>query len=102
LNLFINALEAMGKDGRLSVRTGWLPAQKQILVTIQDSGPGIAPEVLPQIFDAFVTNKLSGSGLGLTITHDIIQQHSGRIEAENAAEGGARFIVYLPAKSEGT
>jgi signal transduction histidine kinase len=96
LNLFLNAVEAMPQGGVLSVQTRSLPAQKEILISVKDSGPGIDPDILPQIFDPFVTSKNSGTGLGLTITQDIVQRHNGRIEVENLPEGGAVFHVWLP------
>jgi signal transduction histidine kinase len=72
----------------------------EILFSVRDTGPGINPDILPAIFDPFVTSKSTGTGLGLTITHDIIQQHHGRIEAENQAGGGAIFNVWLPIEDE--
>jgi signal transduction histidine kinase len=96
LNLFLNAIEVMQPGGRLRVRTCNLPAQNEVLLTVKDTGPGIDHEIMPRIFDAFITNKHTGTGLGLTITHDIIQQHHGRITAENDPEGGAVFNVWLP------
>ena len=96
LNLLLNAIEVMDPGGRLSVWTRNLPQQKEILLSVRDTGPGIAPKILPNIFDAFITDKLSGTGLGLTISRDIIEQHFGRIEAENAPEGGAIFNIWLP------
>ena len=59
-------------------------------------GPGIDAEILPRIFDAFITSKHTGTGLGLTITHDILEQHHGRISADNDPQGGAIFSVWLP------
>lgn len=96
LNLFLNAIEIMKPGGRLTVLTQCLTEQQEILLTVKDTGPGIEAEILPHIFDAFITSKHTGTGLGLTITHDIIQQHHGRISAENAPEGGAVFNVWLP------
>lgn len=96
LNLFMNAIEVMQPGGRLTVQTHNLPEPGEILFTVKDTGPGIDLEILPRIFDAFITSKHTGTGLGLTITRDIIQQHHGRITAENAAEGGAAFCVWLP------
>jgi two-component system sensor histidine kinase HupT/HoxJ len=52
--------------------------------------------MLPKIFDAFITSKHTGTGLGLTITHDILEQHHGRIEAANHPNGGAIFYIWLP------
>ena len=96
LNLFLNAIEIMEPGGRLTVQTCNLPAQGEVLLSVKDTGPGIDPEILPEIFDPFVTSKKTGTGLGLTITHDIIEQHHGRIAAENDPRGGAVFNVWLP------
>jgi len=96
LNLILNSVDAMPLDGLLTVRTQHLPGQREILLSIQDTGPGIAPEILPHIFEPFVTGKDAGSGLGLTIVHEIILQHNGRIQAENLKDGGALFSVWLP------
>lgn len=96
LNLFLNAVEAMPSDGNLLVQTEMLPIQDQIMIKIKDTGPGIAPDLLPRIFDAFITDKDTGTGLGLTISHDIIEQHAGHIEASNDPQGGAIFTIWLP------
>jgi signal transduction histidine kinase len=98
LNLFLNAIEVMKPGGGLTVETRFLPQQKEVLLVVKDTGPGIDPEFLPRIFNAFVTNKETGTGLGLTITRDIVQQHHGRITAENDPHGeaGAIFKIWLP------
>jgi len=96
LNLLLNAVEAMKPGGRLTVQTCNVIGQNEILLFVKDTGPGIDPEILPKIFDPFITSKHSGTGLGLTITHDILEQHQGRIEAENDPQGGAIFKVWLP------
>lgn len=96
LNLFINAIEVMKPGGRLTVHTRCLLQQNEVLLSVKDTGPGIDGEILPKIFDPFITDKHTGTGLGLTITHDIIEQHHGRIEARNDPEGGAVFNVWLP------
>ena len=96
LNLFLNAVEVMPPGGRLLVQTMALTAEEEVLFSVSDSGPGIDPEILPKIFDPFITSKNTGTGLGLTITHDIIEQHHGRIEAMNGPDGGAVFQVWFP------
>ncbi len=101
LNLFVNAIEAMQTGGRLIVCTQALPESDQALLTIADSGPGIDPELLPHIFEPFISGKENGTGLGLTITSDIIRRHHGEILAENNPQGGALFKVWLPIKKEG-
>ena len=101
LNLFLNAIEVMKPGGRLTVQTRGLLQQNEIFLSVKDTGPGIDPEILPKIFDPFITSKHTGTGLGLTITHDIIEQHHGRIRAENNPEGGAIFKVWLPIDGRG-
>ena len=96
LNLFMNAVEAMQAGGRLTVSTQRLPGQDRIQFAVTDTGRGIDPEILPHIFEPFITNKENGTGLGLTITADIIRQHDGEIQAENNPGGGATFRVWLP------
>ncbi len=96
LNLFMNAVEAMKASGRLSVSTKHLQAEGEVFLSISDNGTGIEPLILPNIFDAFITNKETGTGLGLTITYDIIIKHQGRITAENNPENGATFKIWLP------
>ena len=103
LNLFLNAIEAMKPGGCLTAETYFRPQQKEVLLVVKDTGPGIDPEIMSRIFDAFITSKETGTGLGLTITRDIIQQHHGRIEAENDPQGeaGAIFKIWLPMEERG-
>jgi signal transduction histidine kinase len=100
LNLFLNAIEIMQPGGCLTVQTQGLVSEREVLFSVRDTGPGINPEILPIIFEPFITSKSTGTGLGLTITHDIIQQHHGRIKAENHPAGGAVFNVWLPIDEE--
>jgi len=69
---------------------------------IHDTGPGIPFDVLPRIFDPFFTTKEvnRGTGLGLTISYGIVQEHGGSIHAENVAGGGATFTIELPAAAK--
>ena len=76
------------------------PQEDRILLTVADTGAGISPDVFHEIFDPFVTNKETGTGLGLTITRDIILHHHGDIRAENNPKGGALFKIWLPAKQK--
>lgn len=97
LNLMINAVEAMPEGGKLTVSTKFLKSAREIMVSVSDTGKGIAPDILPRIFEPFVTNKKSGTGIGLTISHDIVVKHGGRIAAENKpGETGTLFSVWLP------
>jgi len=101
LNLFLNAIEVMEPGGRLTVETRYLHQQNEVLLAVTDTGSGIDAEILPHIFDPFITSKHTGTGIGLTITQDIIQQHHGRIEAANNPTEGATFKVWLPVTNNG-
>jgi signal transduction histidine kinase len=96
LNLFMNAVEAMPDGGALIVQTGSTSDHREVYLRIADTGHGIPAEVLPSIFEPFVTTKESGTGLGLTITHDIIAQHGGRIDVSSEVGHGTEFVVWLP------
>ena len=100
LNLFVNAVDAMPDGGHLAVTTQHLAESGEILITVCDSGPGINHTIFPNIFDAFITSKESGTGLGLTISHEIIQKHHGHIRAQNNPDQGATFNIWLPTNIE--
>jgi signal transduction histidine kinase len=100
LNLVQNAHQAMARQAGAHVLTVRLrPRDGRVAIEVLDSGPGIAPHVLPRIFDPFFTTKApgEGSGLGLSVSYGIVGQHGGRLYAENRPEGGAVFVVELPA-----
>jgi signal transduction histidine kinase len=105
VNLLRNALYAVPSvgeiGGEIAVQSKRLNRNGQpwISVAVEDNGPGIAPDVLPDIFEAFVSTRLDakGTGLGLTVAEGIIHQHGGNIAASNRAEGGACLEVTLPA-----
>ncbi len=99
LNLLMNAVEAMPTGGNLTASTKLLEDTNEILFTVSDTGTGISPAILPNIFEAFVTNKQQGTGLGLTISYDIVIKHLGRITAENDPICGSIFKVWLPTKN---
>lgn len=102
LNLFINAIEAMGSGGELMIRLsreGPLAAET-VLVEVSDSGTGIPESVLMNMFDPFVTTKRQGSGLGLSISRGIADAHNASIYARNNPSGrGATIFLELPAPS---
>jgi PAS domain S-box-containing protein len=99
LNILSNAIHATGSYGTITVKTS--VEKDYAVIEIQDTGCGISEEILPFIFDPFFTTKGSGNtGLGLTITHKIIEKHHGRIEIESKPHKGSTFKVFLPLKSE--
>jgi signal transduction histidine kinase len=98
VNLLRNALNAVEPgSGKIEVRSRNGP--RGVTIAVEDNGRGISPDVLPEIFDAFVSTRLDarGTGLGLTVAEGIVRQHSGTISASNRREGGARLEVTLPA-----
>ena len=100
VNLFRNALNAIESGGHIWTRARQYgrDGKPWVCVSVDDDGPGIQPDVLPDIFDAFVTSRLDakGTGLGLTVAQGIIQQHGGAIHAGNREGKGARLEVVLP------
>ena len=100
VNLLRNALYAIRPGGHIAVHSRqWLRnAQGWVSVSVQDDGPGIPPDVLPDIFEAFVSSRLDakGTGLGLTVAEGIVHQHGGSISASNRPQGGACLEVTLP------
>ncbi len=98
INLVANARQAMGiSGGQLTVRIypDNLRGETAVVVEIEDTGGGIPAAVLRNIFNPFFTTKEDGTGLGLPITHRIVEHHSGEIEVQNR-ELGAAFIIHLP------
>lgn len=108
LNLFFNALDAMGPAGRLTVSTEVLTAENSELVgtpavrvRVQDTGIGIPPENLSRLFEPFFTTKSNGTGLGLPITRRIIHEHRGVITVASEPGQGATFDILLPLAAPG-
>lgn len=109
LNLLINARQAMPGGGRVQLRLSHDVENDMIDLVIRDYGCGIAPEVLPRIFDAFFTTKSGpdasgkgGTGLGLSLCRDIIEAHRGRIRVDSTPGKGTAFTLKLPTVSKGT
>lgn len=97
VNLLVNAAHAMPSGGDIDICTrllneGWIELR------VCDRGEGISVELLPRLFDAFVTTKPAGkgTGLGLSVSHQIVANHGGTIRAENRQGGGACFSICLP------
>ena len=108
-NVILNAQQAMPQGGVVEVRADNLPSDaalppllppgRWIKISIRDRGCGIPADQLPNIFDPYVTTKARGSGLGLTIAHNIITKHDGYITVASEVGGGTTVALYLPASA---
>jgi signal transduction histidine kinase len=98
LNLLLNAVQAIETSGTVRVELSTLEENAAISVT--DTGRGIAPEHLPNIFRPFYTTKGNGTGLGLSLARRIVEDHHGRIEVTSELGKGARFVLVLPFRQE--
>ncbi|MEO5336614.1 MAG: ATP-binding protein [Magnetospirillum sp. WYHS-4] len=110
LNLVKNAIQALGESGRIVVsarrhaapQVACAAGRAMVEIAVADDGPGIPSEVLARIFDPFFTTKPvgKGSGLGLYIAHEIVEEHEGCIAVDSPPGGGAAFHVWLPVPGE--
>jgi signal transduction histidine kinase len=100
MNLMLNGIEAMKDAGGVLTVSSQLGQDGQVLVSVTDTGGGLPPENVHQIFDAFFTTKPRGSGMGLAISRSIIESHGGRIWAPANDGGGAIFHFSLPVSAE--
>jgi two-component system, NtrC family, sensor kinase len=101
LALIMNAIDAMPKGGNLWIEVRPSSDETEVRIQVRDDGAGIAPDILPQIFEPFLTTKESGRGvgLGLAISRGIVERHNGRIEVESELGRGTTFTVTLPAQA---
>jgi len=98
LALVMNALDALPQGGNLWLTTSFSREHNHVRIVVRDDGSGIPPEILPRIFEPFLTTKETGRGvgLGLAISHSILERHSGTIEVQSEAGRGTTFTVTLP------
>ncbi|MEJ2739067.1 MAG: ATP-binding protein, partial [Dehalococcoidia bacterium] len=94
LNLFANASDAMQDGGEIAVSTKI--DEECAVLTLSDTGEGIPEEVKEKIFESLYTTKMNGTGLGLTVTKSIIEEHGGTIEVESVENQGTTFTIRLP------
>ncbi len=96
INLIKNALEAQEGSGSIMVST-WFEDDR-VLLAVHDTGPGIPPDILPNIFNPFFTTKKTGTGLGLAVINKIIEDHHGTITVHSSKEEGTTFTISLPSR----
>jgi len=99
LNILNNAIDAIGKNGVISIKTEFIQATNRVAVEINDNGPGIPRQLVDKIFDPFFTTKEvgKGTGLGLSISYSIIEKLGGRMLVASEGGKGTTFTIYLPA-----
>jgi signal transduction histidine kinase len=104
INILVNAYEAMEGEGKIGIRVfkKEIQAKTYVAVSIADTGGGIDPLIVDNIFNPFFTTKEKGTGLGLSISNKIVLGHKGKIEVQNRFGIGATFIIYLPAYEDST
>ena len=100
LNIINNAIDAIGKDGEITINTRMTNKNNEICIEIHDNGPGMPKDVLQKIFDPFFTTKEvgKGTGLGLSISYSIIEKLGGRILVASEEGQGTTFTMYLPVR----
>jgi len=99
LNIIINAVEAMPAGGDLFIDAAWDEQRNEVSMSFTDTGEGIPLPELSNIFDPFYTSKPNGTGLGLSVSHGIIERHGGRIDVKSEVGQGSTFTVSLPCQA---
>lgn len=101
-NLVRNAVDALDDwQGPRQIDITILPtSNSHVEVLVEDSGPGLAPEIKTRLFEPFITTKSNGMGIGLSISRNIVESHGGKIAAEDGTDGGTRFKIVLPIGNE--
>ncbi len=104
INLLINSSQAIGENGMIAIRSIYENENRKVTIIVEDSGPGIPADILDKIFDPFFTTKPpgQGTGLGLSVSYGIIQDHNGEITAESLPGKPTRFVISLPVRGEET
>jgi signal transduction histidine kinase len=100
-NLLLNAVQATGEGGRVTVGFRSHPTADEVELWVEDTGPGIPPDKLDLILKPFYSTKPGGTGLGLPICLRIIENHGGRLSIESEVGRGSTFRVYLPVRGLG-
>jgi two-component system, NtrC family, sensor histidine kinase HydH len=95
LNILKNGIEAMPQGGELYIRSRHQPAERSVMVAVEDTGGGIDPAVIDRLFDPFFTSKPGGTGLGLSVSYQLINHHRGSIRLI-PKDGGSVFEIRLP------
>jgi two-component system, NtrC family, sensor kinase len=96
LNLLLNAVEAIGEEGVIRIRSSLSYDGKSIICEVEDTGCGISPDDMPRIFDPFFSTKPKGTGLGLSVTYAVLKNHQGDLKAFSRIGEGTRMVMEIP------
>ena len=96
INLIINSIQALPREGMISIRSSVNNEQEIVRVEISDNGPGIEGEALDKIFEPFFSTKAKGTGLGLSVSYGIIHNHQGQIRVDSTPGDGTKFLIDIP------
>lgn len=94
--LIVNSIEATARGGRITIKTDCRTEKDRIQIIVMDDGKGIPEDVLPHIFEPFVSTKVKSTGLGLSVVYGIVQQHAGVIDVDSKVNQGTTFTIVLP------
>jgi len=94
--LVVNAIEATPRGGEITVKTDYRQETDRFRIIVKDSGSGIPEDILPRIFEPFVSTKEKSTGLGLSVVYGIVKQHGGAIDVESKIDHGTTFTIDLP------
>jgi signal transduction histidine kinase len=95
LNIILNAADAMPQGGTLRIRSCFESGNKQVMLRISDTGPGIPMEIQDKLFEPFFSTKKTGTGLGLAIAYGIMERHKGSLRVESSPGHGTTIVVIL-------
>jgi two-component system NtrC family sensor kinase len=94
--MIVNSIEATSRGGKITIKTDCQTEKDKIRIIVTDDGKGIPEEVLPHIFEPFVSTKVKSTGLGLSVVYGIVEQHNGVIDVESKVNQGTTFTIVLP------
>jgi two-component system NtrC family sensor kinase len=94
--LIVNSIEATSRGGKITIKTDCQTEKDRIRIMVTDEGKGIPEDVLPHIFEPFVSTKVKSTGLGLSVVYGIVEQHAGIIDVESKVNQGTTFTIVLP------
>ncbi len=94
--LIVNATEATAPGGKITIKTSYQPEKDLVRILVTDNGKGIPEDILPHIFEPFLSTKVKSTGLGLSVVYGVVEQHAGVIKVESTLNEGTTFTIDLP------